>query len=218
MMKTVIIMTCVALTHLPVTFVYGAPKSSAADHLSYPQAVIASYADLVYRNYSDSLEKAQLLDRQIDRFLSRLPSGVQLFSMFHVHPHLLDLIAEIMGKAPRLADHLSNRPIILDSVLTQDFFDPPPLKQALMEELRGLLERNEYFEQKLDISRRWNADRRFQVGVQCLRGTLPPGDAGLAFSNIAEAALAGLFPVIEEEFAARRRVLSRLIPGQWRAT
>ena len=140
---------------------------------------------------------------RFDGFLSRLPAGVQLFSMFQANLHLLDLVAEIMGKAPRLADHLSNRPAILDSVLTQDFFDPPPPKRALVEELKELLGRTEHFEQKLDISRRWNTDRRFQVGVQCLRGTIQPGDAGLAFSNIAEAAVAGLFPAIEEEFAVK---------------
>jgi len=140
---------------------------------------------------------------RFDGFLSRLPAGVQLFSMFHANPQLLDLIAEIMGKAPRLADHLSNRVIILDSVLTQDFFDPPPSRPALLEELQELLGRSDYLEQKLDISRRWNADRRFQVGVQCLHGTLSTADASLAYSNIAETAVAGLFPVIEEDFAAK---------------
>ena len=140
---------------------------------------------------------------RFDGFLSRLPAGVQLFSMFQANLHLLDLVAEIMGKAPRLANHLSNRPGILDSVLTQDFFDPPPPKPALVEELKGLLAHTEHFEQKLDINRRWNADRRFQVGVQCLHGTLRPGDAGRAFSNIAEAAVAGLFPAVEEEFAVK---------------
>ncbi|MBT3306887.1 MAG: bifunctional [glutamine synthetase] adenylyltransferase/[glutamine synthetase]-adenylyl-L-tyrosine phosphorylase, partial [Alphaproteobacteria bacterium] len=140
---------------------------------------------------------------RFDGFLSRLPAGVQLFSMFHANPQLLDLIAEIMGKAPRLADHLSNRAIILDSVLTQDFFDAPPAKPALLEELQELLGRSDYFESKLDISRRWNADRRFQVGVQCLHGTLSTGDASRAYSNIAEVAVAALFPVIEEDFAAK---------------
>jgi len=135
-----------------------------------------------------------------DGFLSRLPSGVQLFSMFHANPHLLDLVAEIMGKAPRLAEHLSNRPAVLDSVLNTDFFDPPPARDALLDELKGLLARTDNFEQKLDISRRWNNDRRFQIGVQCLRGTILPADAGQAFSDIAETALAGLYPVVEDEF------------------
>jgi len=140
---------------------------------------------------------------RFDAFLSRLPSGVQLFSLFQANPQILDLVSEIFGKAPRLAEHLSNRPAILDSVLTRDFLDPPPGRKDLLSELQGLLERTDNFEQKLDISRRWNNDRRFQIGVQCLRGAIQPGDAGLAFSNIAEVALASLYPAVEDEFARR---------------
>ena len=43
---------------------------------------------------------------QFDRFLSNLPSGVQLFSLFLARPQFLDLLARIVGSAPRLA-HLS---------------------------------------------------------------------------------------------------------------
>ena len=39
-------------------------------------------------------------------FLSRLPAGIQLFSLFTANPGLLDLVGEIMGAAPRLADWL----------------------------------------------------------------------------------------------------------------
>ncbi|MGC8169941.1 hypothetical protein, partial [Salmonella enterica] len=42
-----------------------------------------------------------------DKFLSDLPSGVQLFSLLKQNPNLLDLIAAIMGTAPRLARILS---------------------------------------------------------------------------------------------------------------
>ena len=64
--------------------------------------------------------------------------------------------------------------------------------------------------QKLDLSRRWNGDRRFQVGVQCLHGTLSPGDAGLALSNIAEAALAG--PAPNQPYTSNVIVISLPIP------
>ena len=40
-----------------------------------------------------------------DRFLSELPSGVQLFSLLRANPSLLRLLADIMGTAPRLAQH-----------------------------------------------------------------------------------------------------------------
>ena len=42
-----------------------------------------------------------------DRFLSELPSGVQLFSLLKAQPALIRLIADIMGSAPRLAHILS---------------------------------------------------------------------------------------------------------------
>ena len=38
-----------------------------------------------------------------DRFLSELPSGVQLFSLLKQNPSLIRLLAAIMGTAPRLA-------------------------------------------------------------------------------------------------------------------
>ncbi|MBI2977404.1 MAG: bifunctional [glutamine synthetase] adenylyltransferase/[glutamine synthetase]-adenylyl-L-tyrosine phosphorylase [Rhodospirillales bacterium] len=138
---------------------------------------------------------------RFDEFLAGLPAGVQLFSMFHSNPQLLGLVAEIMGKAPRLAHHLSRRPAILDSVLAADFFDPLPDAAALLADFEGVVALSEHFEQALDASRRWNNDRRFQVGLQCLRGLIAPGDAGKVFSRIAETALAGLYPIVEEDFA-----------------
>ena len=139
--------------------------------------------------------------RNFDSFLSALPAGVQLFSMFYANPHLLELVAEIMGGAPRLARHLSLRPTILESVLTGDFFDAPPPTGDLSIELAYQLSQADSLEDALDISRRWAHDRQFQIGVQLLRGYLAPRAAAAAFSNIADAALKGLFPIIESEFA-----------------
>src|SRR5882672_3507221 len=52
-----------------------------------------------------------------DRFLSGLPSGVQVFSMLLAKPKLLDLIAEIAGSAPKLADYLGRHAAVLDALI-----------------------------------------------------------------------------------------------------
>ena len=57
-----------------------------------------------------------------DQFLSELPSGVQLFSLLKQNPRLLELIAAIMGTAPRLSRILSKRRRVLDAVLAPGFF------------------------------------------------------------------------------------------------
>ncbi len=140
---------------------------------------------------------------KFDEFLSRLPSGVQLFSMFYANPHLLELVAEIMGVAPRLAEHLSHRPSTLEGVLSPDFFDDPPSPETLDEELDRLLVQARGFEDVLDISRRWANDRRFQAGVLSLRDSIQPRTVALALSNIADTALSRLLPRVEDEFAAK---------------
>ncbi len=139
---------------------------------------------------------------KFDEFLARLPAGVQLFSMLQANPRLMDLLATIMGAAPALADHLSRRPGLLDAVLTPGFFDPVPRRSALLEEMEAALTEARDFQDELDIARRWANDRRFQVGLHLLQGTCGVDEAGRALTEIAEAAIQGLWPRVVSDFAA----------------
>jgi glutamate-ammonia-ligase adenylyltransferase len=139
--------------------------------------------------------------RRFDGFLQALQAGVQVFSLLYSNPGLLDLIAEIMGSAPLLAERLSRRPALLESVLTAGFFETVPQRIALKEDLARQFEQSEGYEDALDIVRRWTKDRQFQIGVRLLRGTSDGDEAGAALSDIADVALEGLFPLVAEEFA-----------------
>ena len=141
--------------------------------------------------------------RRFDQFLSRLSAGVQLFSLFHANPGLLALVAEVMASAPRLAEHLAQRPACLDSVLTKGFFDPMPNQRALAADLLQVLASARDFEEALDGLRRWSGERRFQLGVQLMRRSLDGSRAGVVLADIAETALASLLPAVEAEFARR---------------
>jgi glutamate-ammonia-ligase adenylyltransferase len=146
---------------------------------------------------------------RFDRFLSRLPAGVQVLSLLYQTPPLLAFLAEVMGAAPRLADLLARHPLMLDAVLSADFFEALPPRATLEAELRRALARARDVEDRLDVARRWANDRKFQVGVQLLRGTSDAVAAGAAFADIAEASLAALLGAVEQELA---RVHGR-IPG-----
>ena len=138
---------------------------------------------------------------KFDEFLSRLPAGVQLFSLFQANPALLDIVAEVMGDAPYLADILARRPILLDGVLSADFFEPLADLPALEHELSETVAQAQSFEGVLDLVRRWAGDKKFRVGVQVLRNLIPAETAGANFSDIAEAAIRVLKPAVEAEFA-----------------
>jgi len=137
-----------------------------------------------------------------DRFLHGLPAGVQLFSMLHANPSLLGLITDLLGVAPALAEHLARRPSVLESVLSApDFFSPPPPLDVLLSELETALVGARDLEDMLDASRRWANDRKFQVGTLLLTGVIDVDGATAGWTRIAEAALIGLLPRIEDDFA-----------------
>ena len=140
---------------------------------------------------------------KFDEFLAGLPAGVQLFSMIHANPQILDLLADIMGGAPALAEHLSRNPGLLDSVLTPDFFQPLPDRAALEQEFSEHTALARDYQDFLDLSRRWANDRRFQVGVHILRQSCAFADSCRAMTDIAEILLNSFLARVEEEIAAK---------------
>ena len=138
---------------------------------------------------------------RFDRFLASLPAGVQLFSLFHANPALLDFVAEIMGTAPRLAETLNAQPQLLDSVLGARFLEMLPDAPAMRNELASALGQASDFQDTLDICRRWKNERQFQVGFHLLRGRANAAEAGAALADIADVVLAALQEAVETEFA-----------------
>jgi len=139
----------------------------------------------------------------LDAFLARLPSGVQLFALMQAHPPLLDLLVDICGIAPELARHLGSNPGVLDAVISQDFYRPLRGASELRAELAERLARIDDYEAALDAARVWMKERHFRIGVHLLRGIAEPEAAAVAYSAVADAVLAALWPIVTAEFAER---------------
>ncbi len=138
---------------------------------------------------------------QFDRFLTNLPAGVQLFSQFLARPEFLQLVAAIVGSAPRLAEHLSRAPATLDALIDADFLHTLPSRAALDAQFADLLARSDGYEAGLDAARRFAKEQIFRVGVQIIQGTANAAAAGPALAAIAESVIAGLLPCVEAELA-----------------
>ncbi|MBM1219147.1 glutamine-synthetase adenylyltransferase [Ponticoccus sp. SC2-23] len=138
-----------------------------------------------------------------DRFLSGLPAGVQLFSLFDANPQLTRLIVDIASTAPALAQYLSRNAGVFDAVIGGDFFAPWPGVGVLTEQLAAQLAATEDYEARLDATRRWAKEWHFRVGVHHLRGLISATDAGAQYADLAEAAVAGLWPHVVDDFSAK---------------
>ena len=141
--------------------------------------------------------------RKLDEFLRGLPSGVQPFLLLHDNPGLLARLAEIMGSAPRIAEHLSRSPHLLEGLISGDLHQRLPGRDELSDDLDRALAPAGGSQAMLDGVRRWQHEREFQVGMQILRGDVAADRLSGALSDIADTVIAALLPRVQEEFAGR---------------
>ena len=140
---------------------------------------------------------------RFDEFVSNLPAGVQLFSLFRANPRLLGLIADLMGTAPRLAGHLSRHVSLFEAMLDPDFFEPLPDGAALAGELERALRRARDFQDVLDAARRWAQAREFKIGLHVLLGLLDGDAASGHLTDVAERVIQALLPHAEDWLSAQ---------------
>ena len=138
-----------------------------------------------------------------DGFLKGLPAGVQLFAMLKSNPSLLDLIALVLGTAPKLSQGLSRQPRILEAVLDPGFFGPLPSRESLVDMTQQLLPVALPLDEAMDRLRVFGREQKFRVGVRVLSETMSAEEAGSGFTNIADCALQALLAAVETDMAAQ---------------
>lgn len=144
---------------------------------------------------------------EFDRFIRGLPAGVQLFSLFESNPQILDLLAQICTTAPSLSAYLGRNAAVLDAVVSGDFFEPLPDREALVRSLRTAVAREADYEDQLIAARRWQKERHFRIGVLQLRGLAGEAETARSYSDLAGACLEVMLATFQTEFARKYGVI-----------
>ena len=143
---------------------------------------------------------------RIDRFFHALPADISFFAMVKANTWLLNLVAVVMGSAPRLAESLRLNPRILEAVLDPAFFLPLPGKEALAGALAERLDGADDFRERVAVLETWTREHRFQVGIQTLQNLVTAEDALRCHSDLADIATATVLQMAiaetEERFGA----------------
>jgi glutamate-ammonia-ligase adenylyltransferase len=176
-------------------------RSGKARSLRSPAARSAFEAMLpgVMRAIGASPDPARAINRFAD-LVERLSSGVNFYRLLEARPALAGLVALVLAQAPALAEQLAGRPTLLDGLIDESSFAPPPsadsLKTRFDAEIAGL-----DFDAALDRVRRMVGERRFALGVQLIAAHRDPITIAEGYSDLAEAAIATLARATEAEFA-----------------
>ena len=197
-------------TKLDLTFSLSEMETKVVDRWrSYPSLRSPRAEHIFNRLRPKILEKIRSTDKSnnaliaFDKFLVGLPTGVQLFSLFEANPQLIDLLVDIVGTAPALANHLAKSPVVFDAVIGGDFWTPWPKLTTLERQLSNLIKLETDYEQKLEVSRKWKKEWHFRIGVHLLRGISNVNQAGTQYAELAETVLKVIFPVVISEFSKK---------------
>jgi glutamate-ammonia-ligase adenylyltransferase len=134
---------------------------------------------------------------RFDAFLSKLPAGVQILSLFQRNPALIDRVATVLGAAPSLADHLANVPAALEGLLSPAA--PVPPRMLLRQRLGDATD----LETAIGVISRALREEDFSLSVATMEGRLDANAAGLARTELADAAMALLLPLVLADHASR---------------
>ena len=181
---------------------YAATRASAA------RAHLTELLPALLRTISEAGNPDDAL-RRFDDFLSRLPAGVQLFSLLRNHENLRSLLVALMASAPRMADAVIHRAHVMDSLIDPAFADIVRRKEALLEKIEAFFADARDYQDVIDRARILGQEQLFLIAAGLLAGTLDARRAGEQFTTLAEALLLKLFDAVRHEFEKRHGV----VPG-----
>lgn len=124
-------------------------------------------------------------------FFSNLRAGVQVQALFLAEPKLFARLVDAMAFAPRLALQLGRRPQVLDTVLDARFSGPIDAEDCARA-LEEAVSAADGFEAAMDAARRVHREEAFRIGMRVMSGDVNAGEAGLAFTGLAEACIRSL--------------------------
>jgi glutamate-ammonia-ligase adenylyltransferase len=176
----------------------GAHRSLRADAARHDLAAIApAFVVAIARTGN-----ADAAIRAADRFFSALPGSVRLLAALRIHPALVQLLAQILGTAPRLGEIVAQSPSVLDGLLDPAFFGALPGEALLTERLDALIEQASNEEEFLDLTRRFGRELQVLIGVRLLSGTISANRAGEFYARLADIFIRAVHRWVEARFAA----------------
>ncbi len=142
-----------------------------------------------------------------DKFFSALPGAQRLLGALRTHPDLVQLLAAILGTAPRLGTIVAHSPSVLDGLLDPAFFGAPPDEAVLTARLDAVLAQAQSEEEFLDLARRFGREQQVLIGVRLISGTINASRAGEAYARLAVVLIRAIHKSVSERFAQTHGML-----------
>ncbi|MEO0398982.1 MAG: bifunctional [glutamine synthetase] adenylyltransferase/[glutamine synthetase]-adenylyl-L-tyrosine phosphorylase [Pseudomonadota bacterium] len=134
-----------------------------------------------------------------DRFLQRLPGGLQIFSLFVNNPRVFEICIRIMTFSPFLGRQLADRNHLIEAMTDASWPRTPSNETDPAEALDAHSPTEMDYEDGLNAVRRTAREARFEVSAAMAVGRADAAAVGASYATIAERAIETVLPLAEAE-------------------
>jgi [glutamine synthetase] adenylyltransferase / [glutamine synthetase]-adenylyl-L-tyrosine phosphorylase len=135
----------------------------------------------------------------LERFMSVIATRSSYYALLSENRATIKLLVSLFGMSEFLSKILISHPELLDSLVSRSDSSVVKTKEMMQEELNSLLEQSDYFEDHLNILRRYRNEEFLRIGLNDIHGRLLQGDVASQLSLLGEVCLASAFRLATQE-------------------
>ena len=126
----------------------------------------------------------------LERFMAVIATRQSYYALLAENRATIKLLVSLFGMSEFLSKILIGHPELLDSLVARRDESFVKTKEIMTEELDSLLEQSDYFEDHLNILRRYRNEEFLRIGLNDIHGRLLQGDVTSQLSLLGEVCLA----------------------------
>lgn len=135
----------------------------------------------------------------LERFMAAIATRPSYYALLAENRATTKLLVSLFGMSEFLSKILISHPELLDSLVARSGSSVAKTREAMAEELEGLLEQSDYFEDHLNILRRYRNEEFLRIGLNDIHGRLLQGEVTSQLSLLGEVCLAAAFRLAVQE-------------------
>jgi glutamate-ammonia-ligase adenylyltransferase len=129
----------------------------------------------------------------LERFMTVIATRSSYYALLAENRQTIKVLVSLFGMSEFLSKILISHPELLDSLVARSGSSVVKTKKSMTEELDALLEQSEYFEDHLNILRRYRNEEFLRIGLNDIHSRLLQGEVTSQLSLLGEVCLATAF-------------------------
>ena len=129
----------------------------------------------------------------LERFLLVIGSRSSYYALLAENRKTLKLLVSLFGMSEFLSKILVSHPELLESMVARSYASTVKSGETMSLEVNGLLEQAEYFEEQLDVLRRYRNEEFLRIGMNDIHGRLGQSEIAAQLTDLGKICLAAAY-------------------------